>query len=257
MGCFSAEKPEYKLPKWMRQPVGSISRGVGSALNQSFTPYTGDRTADMSGTQNDAMAMFRELMGESAGGVPRLIDDIPGMGPLAGNLKDYMDPYLASVLNPALRELGVARTDRMQDIDRERNMAGAFGDTGAAIDESLANQDYLRAVGDTTGQISSQAFNSAMGLRSDDINRLVAQRGQKGDWLKDMFNMGGVEQATQQRDLDADFQEFMRQIGWDWEKLAKASSIMGSLPSGQMTPGGPSTAGQLLGGLSSAAAFFI
>lgn len=260
MGCFSAEKPKEKLSPWLKAPTKAISSGVTSALNQPYTAYTGDRTAGLSGTQNDAMSMFKSLFGDDGTGMalPRLIDDIPGKGPLSGSIADYMDPYLASVLGPALRQLGIAHTDELQSLDAQRNMAGAFGDTGAALSRSSANQDYMREVGDTTGQISSDAFRTAMGLRSDDINRMASQQGQTAGLMKDLFNMGGVEQATSQRDLDAQFEEFMRKTGFDWDKLAKAASITGSLPGGvTTTPGGPSTASQVLGGLSTAAAFFI
>lgn len=260
MGCFSAEKPKTgQMPSWIKTPSKQISRGVQSELGQAFTPYTGERVAGLSDTQTDAMAWFEQMFGPGGTdtGTPRLIDDIPGTGPLAGSIADYMDPYLASVLGPALRELGIANTGAHQAADARRHMSGAYGDTGAAIEGGELQKEYLQAVGDTTGKISSDAFRTAMGLRGDDINRLMSGRNQTADLLKTMFNMGGVEQSTEQRGLDADFEEFMRMIGYDWDKLAKAASITGSLPMGSTTPGAPSTASSLLGAAGSIASFFV
>lgn len=255
MGCFSSDKPKttFELPGWVKGPSKAIGSGVTSALKTPFTPYTGDRTAGLSGTQNDAMAMFEKMFG--SGDQIRVIDDIPGSGPAAGSTQDYMNPYLEQVLGPVLRQLSQANGDRMQSFDAERNMAGAYGDTGAALGERELQDSYLQAVGDQTGKISYDAYNNAMGLKGDDL----ARRDQMADYLKTLFNMGGVEQATGQRDLDADYEEFLRKIGFQWDSLAKAGAITGSLPTGTAvtTPGAPSGAAQALSGLSTAAAFLI
>lgn len=257
MGCFSAET-NFELPSYLKGPSKQISSAATSALKKPFTPYTGQRVADMSGTQNDVMEKLKSILGMNGtgGAIPRVIDNIPGMGPAAGSTQDYMDPFLEQVLGPVTREINLSTQKNLQTNDASAHMAGAFGDTGHGLERSNTMEKGTQAISDATGRLYSSAYNDAMNRKSGDIDRMMTDRNAQVDYLKNLFNMGGVQQGTEQAKLDANFQEFMRKQGYDLDTIAKVAAIIGGLPQGQMTQT-PSTMSSVMGGLSTAAALFI
>lgn len=247
MSCFSA-KTKYSLPSWVKAPTQAISNKTMGMMDNKFTPFGGERAAGMTGTQNDAMARLKALL---AGGTQpgRVIDDVPGMnGGPAGSTKDYMDPYLEQVMNPIMRNINTMRKQAQMDNDASANMAGAFGDKGSQIARSETDERAFQATEDATGRAYSDAFRSAMGLKTDDINRGMAGKDQMAKLLGQMFGMGGVEQQTNQNALDADFSEFLREQGFDMDQIAKLTAIIGGLPQGTATTK-PSTFSSILGGV--------
>ncbi|MGE0853854.1 MAG: hypothetical protein AB7O44_30300 [Hyphomicrobiaceae bacterium] len=264
MGCFKADKAktEFKLPGYLEGAQKDIASRTQAALRTPFKAYTDPRVAGMTDDQTSAMAKLRSILGMDGTGpspLPRVIDNIPGAGPAAGSTQDYMDPFLDQVLGPMLREINLSTKNNLQMNDASAHMAGAFGDTGHALERATTMEMGTQAAGDATGRMYSAAYNDAMSRKAGDIDRMMTDRNAMVDMLKQMFNMGSAGQATEQRGLDANFAEFMRKQGFTMDQIAKAAAIIGGLNPGTAvtTPGSPSTASQIMGGLSSAAALFI
>lgn len=246
MSCFKS-KSKSNLPSYITTPSAKLSTAITGQIGKPFVPYTKPMVAGMNSTQMDANAGLKDLAG--SGPLPRLIDDIPGglPGGKSGSTADYMDPYLRQVLDPVLRQLGITNKENLMGVDASANMAGAFGDTGHALERSETNQRGTQAIGDATGQAYSAAFNNAMALKGQDINRIGADKAQKGNMLSQIFGEGTTQQETEQKGMNADFAEFLRKQGWDTDSLAKISAIIGNLQAGTTTTT-PSTASTILGG---------
>lgn len=253
MGLLSS-KTKYKLPDYIKAPSKSISAKATQLLDKSYVPYTGDRVAEMSGTQNQAVEALKEMFSANAGPSLRVIDDIPGAsgGPV-GSTQDYMNPYLEQVMEPIMRRLGIANKENLMGVDAKAHMAGAFGDAGHGIERAETTERGNLQLGDELNRGYFNAFNSAMGLKGDDLARRESNETQAMQMLQQMFGFGGVEQATEQAGLDADFEEFMRAQGFDTEQLAKIASIIGSLNPGTATtkPSTASSIGSIASGIGS------
>lgn len=251
MGLFSS-KTTFSLPKYIKAPAKAIGAKVGTLVDKSYVPYEGERVADMTGSQTDAMSMLQQMLGSSASTDKlRVIDDIPGAeGTPAGTTQDYMNPFLDNALAPILRQLGITNKQAQMDVDARANMAGAFGDTGHALEKAETTERGNQAVTDTTYKAYADAFQNAMGLKQNDLTRMKSNEGQTAQLLQQLFGMGTQEQQTKQAGLDTDFQEFLREQGFDEEHLAKLASIIGSIPQGQASTQ-PSTASSLLSGAAS------
>lgn len=247
MGCFKA-KTESSLPGFLKAPTKEIASAAAGQLNKPFVAYDKPMVAGMSDTSTDATAQLKALLGEGGAGMtlPRVIDDIPGApGTAGGSTADYMDPYLEQVMAPILRNINLSRQQANMSNDAAANMAGAFGDTGHGLERAETNERAITASGDATAKAYSDAFRSAMGLKSDDINRMGNAKSQSAQILDRLFGMGQAEQETQQKGMNADFSEFMREQGFTTDQIAKIASIIGSLQGGTTTS--PSTASSVLG----------
>lgn len=246
MGCFTPKtSTTFALPDYVKKPSQALSTSVTSQMNKPFVSYDKPMVAGLGEGQTDAMAKLKELLG--GGPSVRTIDNVPGTG-ASGSTQDYMNPYLEQVLAPILRNINTSTAQNQMNVDAKANMAGAFGDKGHALENAETAQRGTQAIGDATGQAYSNAFNTAMGLKQNDISRIASDKSQQAQLLNEMFGMGGKAQATEQAGLDANFSEFLRQQGFDLNQIAKIASIVGALPTGQAnTTTTPSTASSVLG----------
>lgn len=92
---------------------------------------------------------------------------------ISSGIQGYMNPYTSSVLDSA-----VSNIDRQTALQQQRNAAsavnaGAFGGDRHALVEAATNAEAQRNIGDLSGTLLSQGFNTAAGLSAQDIaNRM-------------------------------------------------------------------------------------
>ena len=107
---------------------------------------------------------------------------------IASGIDRYMNPYTSSVLDSA-----VSNIDRQTALQQQRNAAGAagagaFGGDRHGLVEAATNSEAQRNIGDLSGTLLSQGFNTAAGLSSQDIANQMAtgqfNAGTKNNWAQ-------------------------------------------------------------------------
>lgn len=186
-------------------------------------------------------------------------------GPL-GSVQSYMNPYLDAVLAPALRQIGTSGQQQRLGINANATQAGAYGDARHGVVESEQRKNQMQQETDTVGKAWSDAFGQALGQRQQDLSRNFstqqAQAGVDKDTLErmrtsgiDLTNLdkygvsrdlglagalgqtGAVERGVGQQKADADFQEFMRQNGFNQEQVAFLTQVLKGTPTATTTTG--------------------
>jgi hypothetical protein len=106
----------------------------------------------------------------------------------AGTGADFMGAYanpfedqvVGSTLDDLSRAYGQTRNARASQLQA----AGAFGGSASRLNDSLDQQNYLRAVASTAGNLRSQGFNAAAALGQSDATRdLTGQQSNQGTSL--------------------------------------------------------------------------
>jgi hypothetical protein len=185
----------------------------------------------------------------------RIIDENGKLGAIS----DYMSPYISGVLDPAIRKITEAADKARLGMDARMTMAGAFGDAQHGVEGSRLNREYQTAVGDTAGRVYADAWDKGMGLRGGDLSRFVdrdksqaalnetalqrllqgagsllnfqgADQNQELQRIAAILGTGQTQQANEQFQLDASFQEFLREMGWDADNLRTAASVISGAP---------------------------
>lgn len=269
------------LPSWLESGSEGIAKWLQTGIGQPFTPYEAERVAPLTGMEGQAGDILSGLAGgantaeagdlyrTSATAGPqsidftRLIDNISGgAGGPEGSIQDYMNPWIEQVLNPQMRAIQEQGAQQRIGIGNQATSAGAFGDTrhGILEGEQLRNEAQLGA--DTVGRGYSDAFNNAMGLRSNDLarrlttdqsnagyaetalnrgttgaDRLLGMNQQGIDIAKALAGAGGTERGVAQAGLDADFSEFMRKQGFTTDQAKSMAQILAMLPHSKTTTG--------------------
>lgn len=92
----------------------------------------------------------------------------------SGYVNQYMNPYLNDVLNTSLAAYDntAGQTQAQQQLQMAGN--GAFGGSGAAIDQALTNAQLQLGRGTLASGIQSQGYNTALGAAQNDANNATS-----------------------------------------------------------------------------------
>jgi hypothetical protein len=253
---------------------------VGNAMNFAQTPfqtYTGQLTAPLTADQNTAGNIVRnaatssnqylpsiESMFSGYAGAPAQSITAPSIlganvDPSKTSISDYMNPYTAAVLSPTLQEIARQSALNANNINARATFAGAYGDTGNALQLARNTADTNKLMADTTANAYSNAFTTGAGLKQSDLanfmnaqnanagyNEQALARQQQGgqDFLNlDQYNqnraytggqalgqVGQTQQQTQQAADTANYQEFLRGQQWTPQQIALLTSVLSGTP---------------------------
>jgi hypothetical protein len=253
------------LPGYLESAAQGNIANAQAVTSRPFTPYTGELTAPVSADEQQAGALLRGVAGSSnpyatdiaqlyksyanapAGTVsaPSLLG--PGTDVATASLSDYMNPYVAAALAPQLA-----------DIDR------ALGDARNGIEAARQVYDTNRLRSDTIGQAYNTAFNTAAGLRQNDIANAINAQNQNNQSREAALqraatgatNLLGLDQAStaratslanalaqygaatrgvQQGADTASYNEFLRQQSYSPQMLQLLTSVLSGTPHDTMS----------------------
>lgn len=203
----------------------------------------------LEGARRYAEAPARQLTTE------RIVDEDGRLGAIA----DYINPYVEHALQPALRKIQEAAEGQRKRIAAGATSAGAYGDARHGILEAQLNRDTSTAMGDVASKFYMDAFSQALGLRGDDLGRMTEidrinaaleeqalERGLVGSGeligrsqadqerglqlIQALLGAGGLQQGNVQAELDAAFEEFLRQYGHDFDIISMMASAISGVP---------------------------
>lgn len=265
--------------------LGDIqSRGLESAYQNAQTQFERDRAARMGAAQQNLQAQLgvqqlgvqtgmqtalANLNAEQQANVQNLAAQLQTQGlnaqqALQVALANQQAGMTAGQQNLAAalqtQQLGATQGLQAQQLNQaamqeaaRQNLAAALGVQQLGAQQSLSAQ---QANQQAALQAQQQRLAAATGLGS-----LAATTGQLGvaqqaaelDRLKTMGAYGDLERAYAQQQLDARYQDVLRQIGYPEEQLAKMANILRGVPLGDTvstqatTTPPPSFASQLAG----------
>ena len=174
--------------------------------NQPFEQYQGDFTADVSPLSMGAQTQFGQIA------------DIANMTPedYAAMTQANMNPYQNQVIDAALarsaRDREIARTGEMADITRAR----AFGNERRGVFEAEREAAYDIGRDQLVAGLMQQGYNQA---QAQTMAQLGARQGAAGQAAAGMMQLGNLQQMTEQAQLDALYNEFLREQNYPLQQL--------------------------------------
>mgnify|MGYP006268637403 CR=1 FL=1 len=272
--------PEYARP-YVENMLGK-SEALTDVNQNPYQVYGGDRIAGFSPLQQQ---VFQNVANQTTS--PQL-DYASGMAGAAGMnamnagrdyqrmatnpyaTQAYMNPYLSASLQPQLNEIQRQADITGQGLAGQATRAGAFGGNRAALQQAENQRNALMAKQQAIGQGYNQAFQQAqqaqqfganLGMQGQQAGLQAAgtlgQLGQTQFAQQQGINqaqqqVGAVEQAQQQQQLDQAYQDYLKQKNYPYQQLAFMSDMLRGLPlsqSSQQIYTAPPNAASQLGGL--------
>jgi hypothetical protein len=299
----SSTSSKTTLPSYIKDASKTLVKQAVNNTQEPFEAYKGDAVAGPTADQtlgfdmiNDfvtggdgselldqvrqySTAPAQQISDAYAGNPAQNVDFYSLIDPNSplGGIEGYMNPYNETVLQNTLQQIYDAADQVRKRTNASATSAGAFGDARHGIVESLNNLNTSRAVGETSGNLLKEMYDTMMGWRSSDLGRLyntdIANAGFNETALERLFksdaaNAGFNEQALSrlasgsaqeqnmmlqqlatllgsgeaQRSIQNegnafDYQEFLRKQGWDDDQLRLAASVLGGVPRETSTSG--------------------
>jgi hypothetical protein len=226
---------ESSLSNWAGDYVTGML-GKGQALTEMpYEGYQGDLTAGANENQTNAFAGIAGLT-------------LPTNGYTANNNRfnqaaanQYMNPYIASVLNPQLAEM--SRQNQIQQVNDNAafTKAGAYGGGRQAIMNSERNDNNARLMNQATQEGYSNAYNRAFDMFTSDENRLdnsnrfaadfgLKEFGAETDMYKNQLQAGEMERGITSEGLAADYAQFKEERDYPYKQIQWGMGLLNGMP---------------------------
>lgn len=185
--------------------------------NQGYTPYSGQRFADMNGMQTNAMQMISERAqnGDQTGVIGNATNTLNQM------LGDNTNPYLDSMVNRAMGSV-------TSNYNTAAINSGSFGNSGLA-------EQYQRNLGDVATQMYGNAYNTDQANKLQALGMAQQYGNQAYADAEQLMKAGGELQDQSQKYYDYGYQNYLDEQALPYKQLAAMSGVFGSNLGGSST----------------------
>jgi hypothetical protein len=206
------------MPEWQQEAFQNVALPFAqNILEGSYTPYTGQLTANVPQTSTQAQQYY-----ETVGGIANMTPEQYAQR-IQSNMNPYQDQVIDAALARAARERAIAQTGEMADITR----AGAFGNERRGVFEGERQAAYEigrdQMVADLMRQGYDQAQAATMAQLGQEQSAALAAAG-------GYMQLGGLQQATEQARLDALYDQFLRQQQDPYQRLGAYTGTLSGIP---------------------------
>lgn len=260
-----------------------IARGQALTSNP-YEAYTGARVSEFSPLMNQAFGRMENQqvagqLGEATGlaslAGQRAMQVGSGLGTYdpyemggfnAERAQQYMNPYMQSVVDVERRKAQEAANRQSAALSGQATRQGAFGGSGAALQQRALTRDTAQQLADIQTQGMGRAYDQGLarfgaeeamrersreygadyrlkgeqlgleGLRTslDSANVLSGlgqqQFAQEMDITKGMGTAGDIQRQREQALLDVDYQNYLTEQKYPYEQLAFQQGLVSGLP---------------------------
>lgn len=242
MGGSSKTTSKAEIPSELKplyRAIGSVGTRVAE---QPFTPYTGDFIAGVTETSLAAKPYYEQI-GALSSMTPEQYQERIQQN-LSGFTTNVLDPALAA----AQRQRDISRVQEQSDIAK----AGAFGNIRRGVVEAESQAAYDIGLNQLTADLMRQGYDQAA---AQTMAQMEMGMGAAGAAASGLQQLGALQQTTNQAELEARFNEFLREQGYDLGILSAltggAAGTAGAIGQSQTTSSRPGF-GQILGAVASA-----
>lgn len=242
--------------------VANVLQKGNALVNTPMPTYTGQLTAGPSSYQNQAWQGLSNLtlpstLTQSGQNLQDIQQKAQNVSFDPSKIGQYMNPYLQQSLNPQLEE--ARRQSQITQLANQAKatQAGAYGGGRSAIMEAETQRNLGTNLANITGQGYKTAYDEAMkaaqygtdvGLRglqqattaNQAAGNIGAQEAQYGlQNLQALGTAGNVQQGQNQAALNAQYNEYLRQLKYPQDILKFQQGIIQGMPGGsqQLTYG--------------------
>jgi hypothetical protein len=227
-GSSSTAMPE--IPTELKPLAKLYTNQATSIAGTPFQAYTGQRYADLNGTQNQALDMIQQ---RAANGSPvmdqanqTLTSTLQG-----GNMNPYLDQMVQKAQSSVADNWN---TFAKPQTESAMVNSGSFGNSGLQQMQDHQQKAAVQQSSDIATQMYGNAYNtdranqmSALSLAPTFGNQAYTDAGQ-------LLNAGNTQQNAQQNNLDFGYQQFQDAKNDPYKKLQAIGGVVGQ-STGQKT----------------------
>lgn len=266
----SSSTSNTQMPSWLTDALKQLVQGAQTTAGQGYQTYTGPRIAALNPTQQQSFAATQGAVGSYQPAFDAASDAYSG-GASTGNLDansfaSFMNPYTSQVTD-TIEKLGNRNLTEnvLPSVNNTFVGSGQFGSSRNADFTNRALRDNQEAISQAQGAALNTGFQNQVANSQAALQQQL-QSGQlqqglgtatQGAGLSDasaLATIGQQQQNQTQQNYNLGYQDFLSQSQWPYQQESYLSGILGGTPTSTSTTQtnttpGPSTTGQILGGL--------
>jgi hypothetical protein len=190
------EKPDNPL-------LGPIVQAAQKAIGKA-DEYSALGPIGLTPAQEQAIALAKSNVGNYQPYLDRsgALADTAAAGITTDQIDRYTNPYLDDVLNPAIRDIEEASARRREQLRAITSMSGNDLRTPSTdpnrfnVEDSLLDRETFRTIGDVSGKLRAESFNTATGLAGQDLDRSLSSSNIYGGLGKTAGTLGAADVAS-------------------------------------------------------------
>ncbi|MCH9621742.1 MAG: hypothetical protein S4CHLAM20_11690 [Chlamydiia bacterium] len=238
----TSEFPE-ELKPYITDVLGKAQAIQEKREREGYRPYEGPQIAEFTPEQQEAFTGISGLVGE--GGkyfdpATRLAAS-SAIAPRAGEVQQYMSPYMQNVVDIQQREAQRQADVAAQQLGAQAVGAGGFGGSRQAILEAEQQRNLQTQLGDIQARGLTSAYEDAQARMAAQRGRELAASGQFAQLgqiapqqaLKELTALeavGAQQQALSQRGLDIAKSQFQQEQLFPEQTLQQYQSVIRGFP---------------------------
>jgi hypothetical protein len=234
-----------KLPGYINANTKDIVSKARAIGDTPYEAYTGQRVADFTPDMLTAMERMRNQ------GVAGEIDQASGLAGLAGQrasdygmfqqgVQQYMNPYMQNVVDVERRKAQEAADRQSAQLSGQAAKQGAFGGSGAALQQRALTRDTAQQLSDIQSQGLNKAYESAANQYNTGITNMLSASGQLGtlgttrfgqetDLIKNLGTSGDIQRQREQALRDVEYGDFTEKRDYAAKQLALQKALSSGL----------------------------
>jgi len=215
-GGGQTSKTTQSIPKELKPLAKAYANKAMGVGNQKFSPYGGDRYADLNQTQNQGL----QAMIERARGGSQTMDnaeDSLNQMISGGNTNPYLDEMVNRAQESVKSNFNTAAID-----------SGSFGNSGL-------QEQFAKELGGVASNMYGNAYEGDRSRQMQAIGMAPQFANQDYQDAQQMFNAGQIQQDQTQQGLDFDFSQYQDKLNLPYKQLAAMSGVFGSGLGGSST----------------------
>ena len=189
--------------------------------NTEFTPYSGQRYADLNGTQNQALQMIQN----------RALNGSSTMNNAESNLNQFMNggntnPYLDQMVSKAQRSVADSWNNMTKpQTDSAMVNSGSFGNSG--LQQTQLNQQKAAAqqMSDIATNMYGNAYNTDQANRMQAISMAPTFGNAAYTDAGQLLQAGNTQQNQAQNNLDFGYQQYQDQQNQPYKQLQAIGGV--------------------------------
>jgi hypothetical protein len=235
-----------EIPEYLTNASQDLVARGQALTSRPYEAYTGARVAEFS---PDMQTAFDRMRGQQVAGQ---VGEATGLASLAGQramdygqfqtgVQQYMNPYMQNVVDIERRKAQEAADQQAAILSGQAARQGAFGGSGAALQQRALRRDTAQQLSDIQAQGLDRAYQSAVGQYNQGISSGLAAAGQLGGLGQQQFGQemgitqglgtaGDVQRQREQALLDVGYGDYLTAQKYPYEQLAFQQGLVSGVP---------------------------
>lgn len=197
------------IPNELKPLADAYTNKAINLSNQNFTPYAGQRYADLNATQNLGIGMVQD----------RALNGSRTMNNAEQNLNKFIsggntNPYLDAMVNKA-------QANVLGNANQAAAMSGSFGNSGIA-------EQAARQMGSIATDMYGNAYSQDRANQMQAINMAPTFGNAAYTDAGQLMKAGQIQQDQAQNALDFNYNQFQDATNLPYKQLASMAGVFGS-----------------------------